>query len=64
MGELELSQKDIHEKPEHQKISSNSKPPGKYKAKPHELTNAPLQSCNENKGNIKWWRICKRFYSS
>lgn len=31
-----------HEKPEHQNISSNSKPPGKYKAKPHELTNAPL----------------------
>lgn len=62
---MELSQqRTIHEKPERHKISSNSKPPGKYKAKPHELTNAPLQSCSENKGNIKCWRIYKHFYSS
>lgn len=45
MGNLEPSQqRTSHEKPEHQKVSSNSKPPGKYKAKPCELTNAPLHT--------------------
>lgn len=53
MGKPELSQqRTSHEKPEHQRVSSNSKPPEKYKAKPCELTNAPLhrQSYRESKG--------------